>query len=192
MSQRGFVVDGYFAERHMQFYFSSKRKKLALDSVEQTTAREYLQIGRLMYFETADIEIVRGSAEARRRFLDFVAAQKDAAYRKALRDYERALRSRNALLKGPSPRWPQIDAFNEPLLAAGEELTRGRKQLVTDLQPQCGRRASCDQHGAGDLGVGLPRAGLGRILPRRWRGRAPRMPGFGRRRWALIATMWPS
>ncbi len=134
--QRGFVVDGYFAERHMQFYFSTKRKKLALDSVEQKTAREYLQVGRLMYFETADIEIVRGSAEARRRFLDFVAAQKDAAYRKALRDYERALRSRNSLLKAPSPRWPQIDAFNEPLLAAGEELTRGRKQLVADLQPQ--------------------------------------------------------
>src|SRR5262245_9598762 len=35
--RRGFVVDGYLDERHLQFYFSKERKKLALDSVAQTT-----------------------------------------------------------------------------------------------------------------------------------------------------------
>ncbi|HEY2342140.1 MAG TPA: AAA family ATPase, partial [Chthoniobacteraceae bacterium] len=43
--KRGFVVDGYYGERHLQFYFSPSRKKLALDSVEQKNSREYLQIG---------------------------------------------------------------------------------------------------------------------------------------------------
>ena len=33
--RRGFVVDGYFGERHLQFYLSRERKKLALDEVEQ-------------------------------------------------------------------------------------------------------------------------------------------------------------
>src|SRR5690349_4419965 len=35
--RRGFVVDGYFDERHLQFYFSKERKKLALDTVVQTS-----------------------------------------------------------------------------------------------------------------------------------------------------------
>ena len=133
--RRGFVVDGYFGGRHLQFYFGRERKKLALDEVEQKSAREYLEIARLVYFSNSDIEIVRGGTEARRRFLDFVAAQREAGYRHALRDYERALRSRNLLLKAPSPRWREIAAFDEPLLASGCRVAEARARLVAELQP---------------------------------------------------------
>ena len=134
--RRGLVVDGYFAAgspRHMQFYLSRERKKLALDGVEQKTAREYLEIARLVYFGNRDIEIVRGAGEGRRRFLDFVAAQLDGGYRRTLRDYERALRSRNLLLKSSSPRWREIEAFDEPLLAAGGRVAEGRGRLIRAL-----------------------------------------------------------
>ena len=134
--RRGFVVDGYFGPRHLQFYFSRERKKLALDEVEQKTAREYLEVGRVVWFSNADIDLVRGSGEGRRRFLDFVAAQRDGTYRKALRDYERALRSRNLLLKAPSPRWREIAAFDEPLLASGQRVTDARRRLLAELQPE--------------------------------------------------------
>ena len=85
--RRGFVVDGFFGERHMQFYFSRERKKLALDEVEQKSAVEYLKLGRLVYFSNSDIEIVRGAGEVRRRFLDFIAVQREAGYRTALRTW---------------------------------------------------------------------------------------------------------
>jgi DNA replication and repair protein RecF len=137
--RRGFVVDGYYGSRHLQFYFSRERKKLALDEVEQKNAREYLDIARVVYFANSDIELVRGAAEARRRFLDFVAAQQDATYRQALRDYERALRSRNLLLKSPSPRWREIAAFDEPLLASGQRVTELRAKLIEELQPEAER-----------------------------------------------------
>jgi DNA replication and repair protein RecF len=88
-----------------------------------------------MYFATSDIELVRGSAEARRQFLDFVALQREGSYRRTLREYERALRSRNALLKSPSPRWREIEAFDGLLLTAGGEITRARRELVAELQP---------------------------------------------------------
>jgi len=133
--RRGFVVDGFFHERHLQFYFSRERKKLALDAVEQKSAAEYLQIARLVYFSNSDIDIVRGTGEMRRRFLDFVAVQRDAGYRAALRNYERALRSRNLLLKTPQPRWREIAAFDEQLLAHGTLLTTARARLLADLQP---------------------------------------------------------
>ncbi len=69
--------------------------------MEQKTAAEYLQIGRVVWFSNADIALVRDGADERRRYLDFVAVQLDPAYRRHLRAYETALRSRNRLLKCP-------------------------------------------------------------------------------------------
>jgi DNA replication and repair protein RecF len=133
-SRRGFVVDGYFTDRHMQFYFGKERKKLALDSVTQNRSHEYLQIGRVMWFSNADIDLARGSADIRRRFLDFVCAQREPGYRTVLREYERALRSRNLLLKQPSPRWREVFAFDQPLIDAGTRIAEARARLAQDLR----------------------------------------------------------
>src|ERR1043166_1702891 len=133
--QRGFALDGSCGGRHMQFYFSRERKKLALDSVTQSSAQQYLENARLVYFSNPDIELVRGAAEQRRKFLDFVAAQTDSSYRKNLRAYERALRSRNYLLKAPRPSWREIHAFDPPLIEAGTAISEARARLIAALQP---------------------------------------------------------
>ena len=133
--RRGFVLDGHFAQRHMQFYFSRERKKLAVDSVEQKSSLDYLDIGRVVYFANPDIELVRGMPDHRRKFLDFVAAQLDSSYRKTLRAYEKALRSRNLLLKAPRQNWREISAFNAPLIETGNAIAKARTKLVTALQP---------------------------------------------------------
>ncbi len=134
--QRGFVTDGYFGARHLQFYYGTQRKKLALDGVEQAGAREWLQIARVMWFGNDDIELVRGSAEKRRRFLDFVTVQRDATYRASLRAFEHTLRSRNHLLKQPSPRWREIAAFDAPLLEHGSAVSAARAALIAELQAE--------------------------------------------------------
>jgi DNA replication and repair protein RecF len=131
----GLVVDGFYAGNHLQFYYSPRRKKLALDSVVQPSAGDYLKIGRVVWFSNADIALVRGGADERRRYLDFVAFQLDPAYRRHLRHYETALRSRNRLLKQPGVPWRQISAFDAPLIAAGTALTEARARLVNDLTP---------------------------------------------------------
>lgn len=133
--RRGFALDGHFDGRHMQFYFSRERKKLSLDSVTQTSAHDYLGIARLVYFSNPDIELVRGAGDRRRRFLDFVASQLDATYRRNLRGYERALRSRNHLLKAPQPNWRQINAFDTPLIEHGLAVTAARAKLIAALAP---------------------------------------------------------
>src|SRR6202007_2685210 len=63
---KGLVVDGMVGNRHMQFYYSPSRRKLAIDSVEQKDAHEYLQVARLVFFANTDIDPVRGTGEARR------------------------------------------------------------------------------------------------------------------------------
>jgi len=133
--RKGFLLDGRFDGRHMQFYLGEKRRKLALDSVEQRSASEYLKIGRVVFFSNRDVEIVRGPAEVRRKFLDFAALQFDPAYRTHLRSYERALRSRNLLLKEPRPNRRQIAAFDVPLVTAGEYISAARRRLIEALQP---------------------------------------------------------
>jgi len=131
----GFVLDGYFGERHLQFYFSQQRKKLALDSVEQKSAHEYLETAKAVWFSNQDIELVQGAADKRRKFLDFVAVQLDRGYRRHLRDYEKALRSRNYLLKTSRPNWREIEAFNQPLIQAGNGLISARALLIEKLIP---------------------------------------------------------
>jgi len=132
--KRGFVTDGYHGARHMQFYYGTERKKLALDSVEQTNAKEWLQLARVVWFGNDDIELVRGAADKRRRFLDFVGAQRDAGYRQSLRSFEHALRSRNHLLKQPSQRWKEIAAFDKPLTDHGTYVGTARRNLINELQ----------------------------------------------------------
>ena len=96
---------------------------------------EYLRIARVVSFANTDIELVRGGSEARRRYLDFLAAQIDPLYRPTLRAYERALRSRNALLKSPQPRPREIAAYDVPLLEHGTKLSAMRARLVERLAP---------------------------------------------------------
>jgi DNA replication and repair protein RecF len=83
----------------------------------------------------ADIELVRGGSEARRRYLDFLGAQIDGSYRPALRAYERALRARNALLKSPVPRAREVAAYDAPLIEHGRVLLRLRAELTEMLAP---------------------------------------------------------
>jgi DNA replication and repair protein RecF len=134
----GLVLDGYFSGRHMQFYQSARRRKLALDGVEQRKSDEYLRVGAAVWFANDDVQMVRGPAEERRRFLDGCLRQGDARYRQAIRAYERALRSRNALLKAPRLDWRAIEAFDEPLVASGERIHSARAALVQELQIHAG------------------------------------------------------
>ena len=85
---RGFALQGHVGSNHLQFYFSPERRKLMLDSLEQTGTADYLRVARLVYFGNTDLELVRGAADGRRRFLDFLGSQIEPLYRANLRAYE--------------------------------------------------------------------------------------------------------
>jgi len=131
--QRSFVLSGHADAHLLQFYYSTFRRKVAFDGVEQRDPAEYLRPVRVVSFANHDLELVRGPAEARRRYLDFIGSQVDARYRPALRAYERALRSRNALLKSAAPRPRELEAYTDPLVRAGTLLREMREALVRRL-----------------------------------------------------------
>lgn len=133
IGQNSFAIGGEFADHFLEFRYSTLRRKLTFDQVEQRSATEYLRIGRVVSLANTDIELVRGGSEFRRRFLDFLGAQIEPGYRPTLRAYERALRSRNALLKSAHPRPREVAAYDQPLLEHGGKLSGMRASLVERL-----------------------------------------------------------
>lgn len=130
-----FAVSGNVDAHTLDFRYSALRRKIAFDGVDQSSPDEYLRAGRAVSFANTDIELVRGTSEPRRRFLDFIGSQIDAKYRPTLRAYERALRSRNALLKSAQPRPREIAAYDQPLIEQGLALAAMRAKIVADVIP---------------------------------------------------------
>ena len=131
----GFSLDGHWNERHLRVKFAGSLKAFSLDSKPQARSAEYLAVARVLWISNDDMLLVRGSGSHRRRYLDFLGAQVVPNYLRHLRAYERALRSRNALLKESRPR-QEIAAFDTPLLEAGGALLSARAELCFDLQPR--------------------------------------------------------
>lgn len=135
VGRHSFIVSGRAGEHLLQFYYSALRRKVAFDGVEQRDQAEYLRLFRVVSFAGHDLELIRGPGETRRRYLDFIGTQTEARYRPVLRAYERALRSRNALLKSPHSRPRELAAYTEPLVRAGTALRAMRATLVRRLAP---------------------------------------------------------
>lgn len=149
-----FSVQGKYGGAEMQFRYSPEGRRLVLDGEPQTGPAEYLRVARVVYFGNGDVELVRGPGEGRRRFLDFLGAQIEPLYRSNLRAYERALRSRNRLLKAVPARRREVEAYNAPLLGAGALLGDLRRNLVAELAPWA-RRAQRSIRGDADAGEEL-------------------------------------
>lgn len=132
--QVGFGLGGVCSGFHLQFRQEIGHRTLWLNSVEQSSARQYLSVARVTWFANSDSELIRGGAEARRRYLDFMGVQTDPEYLLHLRAYERAWKSRNLLLK-ESARREEVHAFDGPLAIAGEAIAARRLSIVHELAP---------------------------------------------------------
>jgi len=127
------AVEGDHGE-HLLRVILSRPKRLVVDGDKVGRARDYLaQSGLVVWMGNDDIRLVRGGAERRRRFLDFVASQMTPGYLEALRHYERALRARNHLLKMPAPDTRQLAAYATLLVEHGGVVTAARAALVERL-----------------------------------------------------------
>lgn len=131
------VIEGQWNATRLRFGQSQTTRRLAVDESICGRSGDYLKsTARVVWMDHADMNLARGGAEHRRRYLDFAAAQLFPEYIPALKSYERALRSRNFLLKRDAAiAWKQVDAYGAQLALHGEVLARCRAELVTRLAP---------------------------------------------------------
>jgi DNA replication and repair protein RecF len=140
-SEKAFAVGGELEGRDpvsLRVQYRESGRRLIVDGENQRSPGEYLrQSGLVVWMANDDLSLVRGGGEGRRKFLDFMASQIFPGYRSALRAYEKALRTRNYLLKrDASPKWPEIDPYSRLLHDYGQVLTSSRRVLVEQLQPK--------------------------------------------------------
>jgi DNA replication and repair protein RecF len=126
------------SEREVKIYWSARERKLALDGQPVKRLGDYLGTLRAVVFCTEDLQLVKGAARARRRFLDLLLAQTQPAYLPLLQRYLRAVRARNALLKHSRPGGTDeatLDSFSRELVELGGQLIRMRTELAPKFSP---------------------------------------------------------
>ncbi len=134
--QTAFSLRGIFGDTQLDVRSGPDGRELALNETPQASSGDYLATAGAVWFGNTDLEVVSGSGEGRRRFLDFLGAQMEPLYRKHLRAYERAVRSRNRLLKqSPVPR-RELAAWDAPFFESGGLLQMLRANLVRELSPR--------------------------------------------------------
>lgn len=136
-----FALEGMIGETRLSIACTPPSRVLKVDGVVQAKTSDYLGQGRIVWFGSDDLLLVNGPAERRRKLLDSAGLQlagdgmPDAlSYARDLKDYERALRSRNLLLREGKPR-PLIESYDTPLSEAGDRLLAAREALVSALAP---------------------------------------------------------
>jgi DNA replication and repair protein RecF len=91
---------------------------------------------KVVLFMPEDIDLIAGSPDARRRYLDSALSQMDRGYSRSLHEYNRVLAQRNSLLRRlrDSPGDPrQLEFWDQRLTEHGSLLLAKRLAAVTEL-----------------------------------------------------------
>ena len=136
--QKGYFVGGKVVgqgEHDIKMYWSLRERNLSLDGRPVRKLTDYLGTLRTVVFCTEDLQLVKGAARARRRFMDLLLSQTQPGYLPLLQRYMRAVRARNALLKQNSADVATLDSFSKELVKMGDEIIRHRRELIPKLSP---------------------------------------------------------
>ncbi|MBD2180521.1 DNA replication/repair protein RecF [Aerosakkonema funiforme] len=102
---------------------------------------EFLGTLNAVQFSSLDLELVRGSPESRRRWLDTLVIQLEPFYAHILHQYNKILRQRNALLKllaenaKPIAQNTELALWDAQLVSVGSRVTRRRARALQRLAP---------------------------------------------------------
>ena len=105
---------------------------------------DFLSVLNVVQFSSLDLELVRGSPEYRRNWLDRLLVQLEPIYAYILQQYNQVLRQRNALLKqikqNPETseihhKQEELELWNVQLAVAGTRVIRRRDRVLERLVP---------------------------------------------------------
>lgn len=136
-AERALVSAGLEApggERRLAVEVGPAGRTAFLDGKAVDHPEAYLEGHAAVCFTPDDLLLVKGGPLLRRRFLDRAAFNRWPAVLAEVRDYLKALRERNAALRGAPP--GVEESFREPLARSGARLLCRRQALVAELAPR--------------------------------------------------------
>lgn len=112
-----------------------QKKQFKRNKKEYDKLSEHIGLLPIVMISPADVELIRGGSDERRRFLDMILSQQDQHYLHALIHYNKALYQRNVLLKNQSTDNALFEVLEMQMEMYGRLVFEARKQLVNDLVP---------------------------------------------------------
>ena len=139
-----FVLQGHFdaSGEVTEVYCGLKRNQKKIfkkNKKEYERLSEHIGLFPLVMISPNDSELINGSSEARRKFLDGIISQYDKFYLENLIAYTHILKQRNALLKhfheNSSFDAETLEIINEQLIASGSPILLIRQKFLHEFIP---------------------------------------------------------
>jgi len=111
-----------------------RRRSLRRGGKEYRRLGEHIGLFPLVMVAPADIDLIRGGGEERRRWIDMVICQADAVYLDSLMRYNSALEQRNRMLRDHVVDHTLYDVVEMTLCAAAEIVHARRREWIARLQ----------------------------------------------------------
>ncbi|MFY1830854.1 DNA replication/repair protein RecF [Myxococcus fulvus] len=130
-----FLLKG--AEREIAVEVGGGTRQAFVDGKKAASLEEYFGGVSVVAFTPDDLEVVKGGPDSRRAFLDRAVFNRFPAYLRESREYARALKNRNRLLRDGGAVDPAyLDAYDETLAKAGARIYSRRRALMAELAPR--------------------------------------------------------
>ncbi|GEL73778.1 DNA replication/repair protein RecF [Myxococcus virescens] len=130
-----FLLKG--AEREIAVEVGGGTRQAFVDGKKASSLEDYFGGVSVMAFTPDDLEVVKGGPDSRRGFLDRAVFNRFPAFLRESREYARALKNRNRLLReGHTVDAVYLEAYDETLAKAGARIYSRRRALMAELAPR--------------------------------------------------------
>jgi DNA replication and repair protein RecF len=138
-SVRGKITGGAAIERQLQISLQANTKALLVNGKREPLPRYLTQL-QVFSFTAADLEIVRGTPDARRRFVDRGVSSLRPVYIQTISDYARVIKQKNKILQlaaegnfSLAKTEDLVAPWNDQLIRLAAEIHESRVEYVQNL-----------------------------------------------------------
>ena len=114
-----------------------QKKVFKRNKKEYDRLSEHIGLIPVVIISPADIELIQGGSDERRKFVDMLISQYDKEYLHALINYNKALHQRNSLLKSATPSFDDslYEIWEEQMNIYGNTIHQKRKEFAEYFLP---------------------------------------------------------
>ncbi|MDF2558315.1 MAG: replication/repair protein RecF [Bacillales bacterium] len=122
----------------LELQVSQKGKTTKVNHITQTQLSRFMGNMNVVMFAPEDLNLVKGSPQIRRKFLDMEIGQISQIYLHEMKQYHRVLQQKNAFLKKSfgikTTEHSLIDVYNEQLVDLGSKIIQKRFEFLEKLK----------------------------------------------------------
>ena len=112
------------------------RRAIRIGNSSPLTLSNYIGQFRAVIFTPDHLNLVKGSPENRRKFMDLAICQSFPRYASSLSEYNRILMQKQALLKRKNPQKELLEIYNERLSSLAAIITVNRRKYIAKLEQE--------------------------------------------------------